>query len=1296
MNPSTPHCPVTDKKNCPAARPTWPLAGLGSKSFSPGRIFYPGLKLVVSALAASLFMLPAVQAADATWTNNAASTWATGANWDPNAAPGATSGTASADTATFYTTALTASRVVTVDTGRNIKNILFTNSTATFTLQLTGGSLLLSSGGKIELASSALANIQTFINSPITLEGGYTFLNNGGNAAPTANPLEFQGSAAISGAASIGTLTLTLGGTNGTLGAKGLLSGIIGNGTGNTLGIVKQDSGIWQLNGVNTFTGGVQIKQGAILIGNNAGLGNNTIPVILGDNATGQDAQLDLGSSITAANPIAVASGSGNRFLTYNGGSGNSTFSGAISLTNNIIIRDISGTAARTITFSGPISGTGGITFSNTGVNANNTATLSGSSINPVGAITNASTLGDVVISGPIGANITGVVENSTTSILTINSSANAYTANTTISAGTLALGATASIASSTNISVAAGAILNVSAVTGGFTLANGQTLQGAGNVNGNVTVASSSKISPAGSGVAGTLTFNNNLVMSSGTNLVLDVSTSSGSGNDLASISGTLTAGGTISLTALSGAANLDTTADYVIVTAGSISGSFASAPVWVGTTPANAANFSIVTSGSQVLLHFNTSVPPTVTASASPNGVLRGQKFTVTAVVTPGSLAPGSAISTVTIDLSFVGGSPGTSLVLSNNNVWTNSFTVANNSSLGSTVLSVTATDASALQGTFGIPFTVSLAQETWNGAGADNNWGTTANWTNVFSPLAGDYIYFAGSTRTSPNLETGYSVGGVTFNNGSASFNVGTGNGSTLTLTGGMTNNSANTQTVSAPVNLNGSGLIPINTAAGNVVLSGAVSDAGFGFIKIGSSNLTLSAANNYSGPTVISNGSLTISGSGTLGGGSSSLTNAGALDFGGTSQSVGAVSVISGSLANGTLTGTSYDLQSGTISANLAGSGVSATKSTTNTLVLTGNNAFDGGFVILNTSAGLCVNSSTAFGTGTINIANNNGGSFDCTAPTVISNANNNAILLSGNFTFVGSQSLNLGTGSANMGTFFDKNITVLSNSLEFAGSIISGGAKIFSKDGAGKLILSGVSTYFGPTAVNGGTLLVNGSLDSGGTTVTVATNGTLGGIGEIDRPVVINAGGALSPGASIGTLTVNNNLTLSGNVFIEVNKALAQSNDTVVVSGVLTNAGTGSVIVTNLNLGQPLAVGNSFQLFSQPLLNGGALTITPAPGTGLAWTNKLAVDGTIAVVTGVATNPTNITATVSSGTLTLTWPADHTGWTLQAQTNSLSTGLGTNWIAVSGSSATNQVVIPINTANESVFFRLVSP
>jgi hypothetical protein len=79
-----------------------------------------------------------------------------------------------------------------------------------------------------------------------------------------------------------------------------------------------------------------------------------------------------------------------------------------------------------------------------------------------------------------------------------------------------------------------------------------------------------------------------------------------------------------------------------------------------------------------------------------------------------------------------------------------------------------------------------------------------------------------------------------------------------------------------------------------------------------------------------------------------------------------------------------------------------------------------------------------------------------------------------------------------------------------------------------------------------------------------------------------------------------------------------------------------------------------------------------------------------------VYSPVNLTPTNLVATVTDGSLTLTWPADHTGWTLQAQTNALSTGLGTNWVNVAGSAATNQVAVPVSPANDSVFFRLFHP
>jgi hypothetical protein len=46
--------------------------------------------------------------------------------------------------------------------------------------------------------------------------------------------------------------------------------------------------------------------------------------------------------------------------------------------------------------------------------------------------------------------------------------------------------------------------------------------------------------------------------------------------------------------------------------------------------------------------------------------------------------------------------------------------------------------------------------------------------------------------------------------------------------------------------------------------------------------------------------------------------------------------------------------------------------------------------------------------------------------------------------------------------------------------------------------------------------------------------------------------------------------------------------------------------------------------------------------------------------------------------------------------LETQTNSPGVGLGTNWVTVAGSTATNHVVVPIDPSNGSVFYRLAIP
>jgi hypothetical protein len=55
-----------------------------------------------------------------------------------------------------------------------------------------------------------------------------------------------------------------------------------------------------------------------------------------------------------------------------------------------------------------------------------------------------------------------------------------------------------------------------------------------------------------------------------------------------------------------------------------------------------------------------------------------------------------------------------------------------------------------------------------------------------------------------------------------------------------------------------------------------------------------------------------------------------------------------------------------------------------------------------------------------------------------------------------------------------------------------------------------------------------------------------------------------------------------------------------------------------------------------------------------------------------------------------------WPSDHTGWQLQAQSNPPNVGIGANWVTVPESSTTNQIVIPTSLSNGNVFYRLVYP
>jgi autotransporter-associated beta strand protein len=614
--------------------------------------------------------------------------------------------------------------------------------------------------------------------------------------------------------------------------------------------------------------------------------------------------------------------------------------------------------------------------------------------------------------------------------------------------------------------------------------------------------------------------------------------------------------------------------------------------------------------------------------------------------------------------------------------------------------------------------IPYTGGFASTTWgftDGTGSTNYNVTAASGT----------TYGASSRVVNTVRYTGAADTLTLGNNNSGSqlvangvINAGTGTLSLVNGTGSLTG---------AGLTAGATRELVLNAATAPIIVSARTHNNSGGASAvtiIGANTVTMSGSNDYTGGTFV-NGTLKLGAANTIPSASSVTVN-GTLDTASFSDTIAALSgagVIDNSAAGTptlTVNGTTSSTFTGTIK-NTANA-LALTKTGSGMLVLASANAYSGGTTIgAGGGAGVIrAAANQALGTGNITFDSTGNSSTarlelagGINLPNTISfSGRNNSTVgienVSGSNSLVGPINMASGGGVYNIQTdagllTVGSGATAITDlasgarSLTFqgagngsvVGNITDGSGTVsITKADIGTWTLGGANTYSGSTTVNAGTLVLNGSLGSGSVSV---NGGTLTGNGIIGGPVTVLSGGTLAPGGGLTILSVSNDVTLQNGstTMIEIS-ATALANDQLVASGTLTCSGT--LVVTNIS--GTLAAGDTFQLFRAGTISGAfSSNSLPPLDSSLAWSNSLAVDGTITVVSTVSTVSTNILWNLSGTNLTLSWPPNHIGWRLQVQTNSLN---GTNWVDVPGSSSTNYEQLPLDPTLQSIFYRLIYP
>lgn len=433
------------------------------------------------------------------------------------------------------------------------------------------------------------------------------------------------------------------------------------------------------------------------------------------------------------------------------------------------------------------------------------------------------------------------------------------------------------------------------------------------------------------------------------------------------------------------------------------------------------------------------------------------------------------------------------------------------------------------------------------TWTGFATnwtDNNGSTNGGWggsVGVFAGASGAVT--VDGTQSFDTLQ--FSTDGYTLTGGTLALSPASGTAGTLNI-----DNS-------------------VSTTIGSTIADGT----GTGLRKTGGGTLTLTGANTYSGGTELLGGMLSISSDANLGAPSGGLT------FGGGTLATTADMQIARDVSLA-VTGV-FDVAAGT-ELGLAGviSGSDLRKDGSGTLRLTGTNSYGNTLVWDGTLIG-----------DTRSIS----GSIGNNATVVFDQAFDGTFAGStGPFTAPGGVMIKRGAGTLTLAGPSALDWTIEAGGLVTAAERFDGGAEIFVgaslafeqvadaaydgalsgtgsflKAGAGTLLYDGDGSGFtgNTTITDGGLIVGSGAANAGavlGGSFDVQDGGTLGGHGTVGSGagsmVTIASGGTIAPGNSIGTLTVDGDITFdAGSTYLaEISPAL--DSDLIDASGAATIGG----------------------------------------------------------------------------------------------------------------------------------------